>query len=396
MNVLKKYWDSVYVYVLILVPSLCSCAGIYWTAAKVLGKYGDVKWSHLIIFDCSQIIYILLAVYGIYMNRKNSRFLIEKMNAIKLIIMVLLTVQYMFIITLFSSEYVWECTFLFMLAIGLFFDIKYLMVNSIIYTFMLVAAHLINTQKFLPIYMDNVEEVLAYRIVIYVLTTFCIGVIVYFVEYFLMRAWESDEENTVLLEKQLKYYKDLELLDLEIRRFKHDVKNHFISMESLLKNERINELKEYFIELKGQFMTKNRILFSGNEVVDAIMHYELVHNCNKNVNISVYGKLPAMATVSSIDLCTVFSNLISNAINGVNKCGADKNAWLEIVFSAGELYFSIEITNNISKDIQEISKNDRNHGHGISKIQNVIKKYNGNYEMKIVEDKIKAIVYLPI
>ncbi len=396
MNVLKKYWDAVYVYVLLFVPLLCSCAGTYWTIARIVGEYKDVEWYKFVIFDGSQVLYLLIAMFGIYKNRKEPTYLINRIELIKLIAMTVLLIQYILIMSFFSSEYVWECTILFLLAIALFFDTKYMLINSLIYAIVLIIGHITKMDDFLPTYVENLGELLAFRIVVYVLITVCITIIVYFVEHFLMRTWESEEENAVLLEKQLKYYKDLELLDLELRRFKHDVKNHFISMESLLENEKIDKLKEYFEELQGQFMTRNRMLFSGNEVVDAIMHYELMHSCNKNVNISVYGKLPEISTVTSIDLCTVFSNLISNAINAVNRCEGTKKPWLEISFSGGKKYFSIVITNNLQKGNKKKKEKDRNHGHGVEKIQSVIKKYNGNYEMKKIEDKITVTVYLPI
>lgn len=396
MNVKKKYWDAVYVYVLLFVPLLCSCAGTYWTIAKLVGEYRDVEWYKIAIFDGSQIVYLLLAILVIYKNKKDPTYLIKRIELIKVIATTVLLIQYILIMSFFTSAYVWECTILFLFAIALFFDTTYMFIHSVIYAVVLFIGHIINMDEFLPTNMENVGEALAFRIVLYILITVCIIIIVYFVEHFLIRIWENEEENSILLEKQLKYYKDLELLDLELRKFKHDVKNHFISMESLLENEKINELKDYFDELQGQFTTRNRILFSGNDVVDAIMHYELLHNCNKNVNISVYGKLPEISTVSPIDLCTVFSNLLSNAINAVNKCEETKKTWLEISFSSGKTYFSIEITNNVKPDSQDKRKNDRNHGYGISKIQDVIKKYTGNYEFKKLDDKVKVIVYLPI
>lgn len=89
---------------------------------------------------------------------------------------------------------------------------------------------------------------------------------------------------------------------------------------------------------------------SRNDVIDAIMHYELNHRCNKNVAISVHGTLPEITSVSSIDICTLFSNLLSNAISAVNKCS--DTPWLEITFSAGQKFFLIEISNDVDEIIK--------------------------------------------
>lgn len=397
MNVLRKYWNMVYIYVLVLIPALCTSAATYWTTARLAGEYSDVEWYKIITFDGSQIIYILLAAYGIHKNRKDSQFLISRLKILKIIVSCVCFMQYIFIISLFQTVYVWECTFLFLIAIAYFFDTKYMIINSIIYTIILWGAHIVNLEKFVPLKSENVEELLAFRIVCYTLTVFCLIVGVYFVEKFLMRTWESEQENTALLEKQVKYYKDLELLDYELRKFKHDVKNHFISMESLLKNGKKDELEKYFETLHSKFITTGVMHISGNEVVDAVMNYELSHNCNKNVKIKTYGRLPYIKSVSSIDLCTIFSNLLSNAIRAVNKCDIDNEAVLEIEFSGGNKFFRIEITNTFEDEIEYVKKNkDRNHGHGLPAIRSILKKYNGDYEIEILEEKISIKVYLPI
>ena len=221
-------------------------------------------------------------------------------------------------------------------------------------------------------------------------------IIVYFVERFLMQARESSEENMHLMEKQLKYYKDMELLDTEIRKFRHDIKNHFICMESLVRSGKKEELQDYFKDLQMSFSSQGKIYFSGNEIIDAILHYDLPHDCKERVQVSVYGNLPKITKVSAMDLCTLFSNLLSNAIASANQCLAMPKPQVEIYFSSGSTYFSIKIANSICAPDKKKNKKDRNHGHGVYQIKNVIEKYNGRSEQSIEGDMVTITVYLPI
>ncbi|MBO5524348.1 MAG: hypothetical protein J5986_11845, partial [Roseburia sp.] len=75
MNVIKKYWDSVYVYVLLLVPGFCMCAGLFWTVCKWLGLYPDLQWVEIIAFDLRQVIYLTIALYFIRRNKKDSSYI---------------------------------------------------------------------------------------------------------------------------------------------------------------------------------------------------------------------------------------------------------------------------------------------------------------------------------
>lgn len=402
MNVIKKYWDSVHIYILLLIPSFCIIAGIFWTVCKTLGLYPDLSWGKIGIFDFSQVIYLGIALYLILKNRRDSSYIVRHLFYIKCFILFLLFVQYNFILALFPSVYVWECTFLFLAVVVFFFDSRMMAVNIFSYLISLLAAHLFKPELFLPLDAPNLEEIIAFRVVILLLTIICILMIVYFVESFLIRARESNEENIYLLEKQLEYYKKTEYLDTELRKFRHDIRNHFLCMETLLNSDKKEELYRYFEDLSQSFSFQEKVYFSGNHIIDAVLNYEIPYHCSKEAKIVVYGELPEIQTISAMDLCTLFSNLLSNSINSVNGCIGQITPELIIHFQSGTRYFSISISNSICDDIKlpEMSKKakrkDRNHGFGLYKIKEVLEKYDGRFEQDIKGQVLTIKVYLPI
>lgn len=398
MNIIKKYWDSVYLYVLLLVPGFCMCAGIFWTVCKLMGLYSHISWLQIALFDGSQLLYFAIAFFFIYQNKKDSSYLAAHLKYVKAFIVLILFIQYNFILYLYASVHVWECTFLFFAIIVFLFDSKLMLVNILLYFISLLASHILRPEKFLPLGQANLNEIIAFRIVIFVLTACCIMIIVYFVERFLMQARESDAENVLLLEKQLNYYKDLELMDRDIRKFRHDIKNHFICMETLIRNGDHDDLQQYFFELQQTFSFPKKIYFSGNDIIDAILHYELPHHCREDVTVSIHGSLPDIKTVSAMDLCTLFSNLLSNAIASANQCSGTLEPELSIRFSNGNKYFSIAMTNSIlpQSSIKIRRKKNRDHGIGIRNMKDVLEKYNGRYDLNLQQQLLTITVYLPI
>ena len=133
MNIIKKYWDSVYIYVLLLVPGLCMCAGIYWTSCKLAGWYTYISWTKLVLFDCSQLLYLAISIFFIYKNKKDSSYIPEHLNLVKAFVVTILLIQYNVIMYLFSAEHVAECTFLFFLILTFLFDSKLMFINIILY-----------------------------------------------------------------------------------------------------------------------------------------------------------------------------------------------------------------------------------------------------------------------
>ena len=400
MNVLKKYWNSVYVYVLLLIPCTCMCAGTYWTICKMLGFFSDVSWYAILVFDGSQLIYLAIGIYFICQIRKDSDYISNHLRRVKGFAVITLFIQYNFIMYLFPSYFVWECTFIFFALLAFLFDSKLMVWNMIIYIVALFIAHLANIEKFFPLEDKNLTELIAWRFLMIGVTSVCIFFIVYFAEHFLIQAQERNRENIHLLNKQVKYYKDIELVDKELRRFRHDIRNHFICMEALLENGQEEKLRNYFQELHSGFAFQERVYFSGNEIVDAILNCDLAHDCKEGVQITVYGELSKMQTISDIDLCTLFSNLLSNAITAANDCIEYGESELIISFSSGKKYFSISMSNTVrgewSMEKQRRIAAGKNHGYGVQKIMEIVEKYNGNIEQETQQGMVKIQVYLPV
>lgn len=402
MNIIKKYWDSVYVYILLLIPGLCIFAGAFWTTYKVLGFYSELSWFKIGLFDFSQIVYLGIALCFIFQNCRDSTYILKHLKYVKLFISLAVFIQYNLILFLFPSVYVWECTFLFFVGTAFFFDSKMIIGNITSYLLSLLVFHILMPEKFLPMDALNIQEIIAFRVANLILTAFCIILIVYFVERFLIQAQESREENVYLLEKQLRYYKNAEILDTELRKFRHDIKNHFICLEHLFTSGKEEELHTYFQDLQNSFAFQERTYFSGNDIIDAILNYDLSRHCSEKVKITVYGVLPEIQSVSSMDLCTLFSNLLSNSISSANKCVGYMEPELLVHFQAGTRYFCIAVSNSVCYDdemavsIGKRNQRDKNHGFGLHKIREVVDKYDGRYEQDIQEQMITIRVYLPV
>lgn len=402
MNIMKKYWDSVYVYILLLIPGLCIFAGAFWTIYKALGYYSNLTWLKIGLFDFSQIIYLGIALYFIFRNRKNPNYILNHLIYVKAFILIIVFIQYNNILFLFPSTYVWECTFLFFVSTIFFFDSKMTFINIISYLISLFAFHIFIPEKFLPLEEPDLGEIIAFRIANLILVAFCVFLIVYFVEKFLIQAQENGEENIYLLEKQLEYYKNAELLDTELRKFRHDIRNHFICLERLFNSGKEEELHIYFRDLQQSFAFQEKAYFSGNEIIDAILNYDLSYHCLEEVKITVYGILPELTSISSMDLCTLFSNMLSNSITSANKCVGMMDSELLIRFQSGNRFFSIAVSNSIDYndrdriEMEKKNRKDKNHGFGLHKIREVLEKYDGRFEQYIEGQILTVKVYLPI
>lgn len=321
---------------------------------------------------------------------------------IKLFVTISLFIQYNLIMHLFPTTNTWSCSFVFMGIVAFLFDAKLMLFHIISYTIFIFVAHIFHYKDFIPQDPAICMKLMSFEIIIYCLVSIAIFIITYLVERFLVQEQEQEAENIYLMEKQLEYYQSCDLMDREIRKFRHDIKGHFIGMEYLLENKNYDELANYFKELNDSFAFQDKLYFSGNLIIDSILNYDIPNKCEPYVKRFVTGSLTELETVSSIDLCTLFSNMLSNAIRCANLCKDLDEAQLSVRFDSGTKYFSITVINSIPDgySVAKIGKNnhtlDRNHGYGLSKIRFICEKYNGIFDQKNQDKKMTTTAYLPL
>ena len=401
MNMLKKYWNDAYLYMFMLIYGACTCAAVFYTVKKTAGLYASAPWPLVYLFDFSQIIYYIIVICFILHKQKVSYFDERDIFRIKIFITISLFIQYNFIIHLFHDHNTWACTFIFMGFIALLFDTKFALIHVIGYIVFLIIGHFMYWNQFMPMDYNQNKESISFRTIALLLVAISILSITNFAEKFLMFAQEKESENVLLMEKQLEYYQNCDLLDKELRRFRHDIKGHFIGMGYLLKNKRYDELSTYFTDLNNSFSVHEQLYFSGNLIMDSVLNYDLPNKCGSHVLIDVSGRLHEINSIPSIDLCAVFSNLLSNAIKAVNLCQSTENCELSIHFDSGLTFFSITITNSVPCDysanqtVRKTRSTNRNHGHGMKKIKEICKKYDGGFEQYQNEQQMITSIYLP-
>ena len=140
MNIIRNYWKSVYHYILLIVPSYCLCAGTFITIFKLLGKYPEISWFQIGLFDFTQLVDFGITFYFIYQNKKDSSYFLTHIFSVKAFITISLTIQYNFLLYLLPTEYTWGCTFLFFLIPVFFFDTVMTIIHIFIYLFSLAYA----------------------------------------------------------------------------------------------------------------------------------------------------------------------------------------------------------------------------------------------------------------
>lgn len=187
-----------------------------------------------------------------------------------------------------------------------------------------------------------------------------------------------------------------------IRGVKHDMEAHMIVLQYYLNTENYVEAKQYLQLIRNQQDYEKPVQFLnfGNKLVEAIVQ-EQVKKSNENIMLSCEGEFPKEMMVSDFDMCTIFSNLMSNAIEACGRLKVSKKV-IKIKMVSEEGNFRLSVENPIEWEVDKrilgegTTKEDKAaHGYGIKNIKKVISAYEGELNFVVTNTNFSINILLP-
>lgn len=187
----------------------------------------------------------------------------------------------------------------------------------------------------------------------------------------------------------------------ETRRYRHDMYNHFLAIRGLAKEEKAEKTINYVEAIETQWKTADRKVYdTGNMMLNLLLQEYLAER--KDTKISILGYCKREMKMDEVDFCTIFSNLIQNASEELERLNLDKKYFI-MEIRQGMDYTMIEIRNSSNKRIEQGQeklrtgkKNKKNHGIGMENVKRIIKRYGGENVWKSDGKEFKVTVSMKI
>lgn len=241
------------------------------------------------------------------------------------------------------------------------------------------------------------EKVVIVMVYIFIFIFLLIGILLLFYHRSSTHYQELAKMNQNLLESRERYYQMLLEKEEETRRFRHDMASHVTCVKQLLWEENVQGARAYLDEFWGTLEELRLKHQTGNTLVNAIVN----DMCAKysQVTLNWEGFFPAETTLSDMDMCTIFSNLLENAFYAASRCTMERVVDVTIKAVANAL--SIIIENDRAGVVEEekgrllTQKEDkRNHGFGTRNVKDCVAKNGGIVIFEYTETKFRATVTL--
>lgn len=214
-------------------------------------------------------------------------------------------------------------------------------------------------------------------------------------------AYEKQQEiMSLYMERQENYISHVIQKDEEMRRFRHDIRGHINVLQYCINSGDIAKAREYVNEISDVITNGNLKKYTGISAVDAMINDMEKRIKDKNITLEWKGSIQEYKEIKVFDMCTLFVNLMNNAIEACEKLPDEKKILINTYVYEGKIYISEENAYvgeiNIGKDgMPETAKTDKkNHGIGSKNIKSVVEKYNGKVVYTVGNGQFKIEILI--
>lgn len=183
----------------------------------------------------------------------------------------------------------------------------------------------------------------------------------------------------------------------EIKIMKHDLRNHLQVIQEMCNTRQYSQMETYIAGLSGNPELSRSFQITGNQAADTVISLKKASADSSGIRFICDGSFQWLDNMISMDVCTIFSNLLDNALEGVKTA---KDPYISIKGTDHEHFFVITFSNSVPENVKirnnsvKTSKKDKKqHGLGLSSVDSVIRKYNGQYTLKCkdLEFSVQAV-----
>ena len=193
------------------------------------------------------------------------------------------------------------------------------------------------------------------------------------------------------LELQMQHYEALAEHQQELRFLRHDLANHLMTARILAREDParsesyLEELNQLFQEVSVSHRCENRI-------ADAVLYRKGRDAVARGIRLEVDAVLPEAVRVRPLDLMSVLSNLLDNALDAAEQA---EDPAVEVYLRRMGRTVLISVSNSVPAQYEWNPGKTRKaepalHGQGLSIVRKVCAGYHGSFQIRMEDDRVRA------
>ena len=232
----------------------------------------------------------------------------------------------------------------------------------------------------------------------------CIVLADLYLLYFIKMANEKSfyENEVKILEQQASLQYEYYLTQTEkynaTIQILHDVNKHIKAIEELYLSNQGKMATEYTKKINDTLKPLIPVRYTGNPILDILLTDKYAIMKEKDIVFSVKIDNVDLKYIESIDVTTIFGNLLDNSIEAAEKVNGSRIILIKISSYHQMISVTIENSSNCVKwkNGMPVSDKGKDRGIGILNVRRSIEKYDGDIKFKWEDNKFIVQLFLNI
>lgn len=251
----------------------------------------------------------------------------------------------------------------------------------------IIACAIFQIERYYPDRLWEVDNLLISSIY-YIVLTLSSVIYIFFLSDIEKKNKLEREYNALNYTRQIEEtrYSAIEEKQLETAKIRHDIKNQLIAIKGLLSSGNSDEAETLIQELETDINGSKEKEYCSVPIINALL-FEKEKICVKEgidleCDITIYDT----GCISKNHLCSIFSNLMDNAINECKSLNeADKK--IKVTAAQKNGFISVRCENTAKAGKHRIIRPSESKGYGMKILQDIANRYKGRYKCEINEGK---------
>lgn len=198
-----------------------------------------------------------------------------------------------------------------------------------------------------------------------------------------------------------KYYDEIEVMYRKMRGWRHDYHNHIQVLKANMSLGEYGQAADYLDKLEQDLTEVDRVLKTGNVMVDAILNSKLSMIQERHIAVDATAAVPENIAISGIDLSVLIGNLLDNAMEACLEIPEEKERFIRIYIDIVKKQLYISVTNSMKGKARRVggsflSRKQGSHGFGLFRIDGIVSKYHGYLNRQTENGVFATEVMLPL
>lgn len=210
---------------------------------------------------------------------------------------------------------------------------------------------------------------------------------------------------------QQTYQEEFQNLVSSMRSFRHDMNNHFQIVWGHLQLKSYDRAEEYFRQLSHEVRRLDQSIKIAHPTLSVLFFSKSTVAADRKIRFEMDVEPDFTMDYPETDLIRMYGNLMDNAIEATSKLPEEKR-WMKIGLHENGEHYRFEVHNTMVPGLltpqdqerlfeagfttKEKGTSSKNHGQGLAIVSDLVKRYNGELQVRIEEEKIVLTILLPV